>query len=263
MTSTDFGFIITRHVNSHITNKYWNDCIRCIRTFYPFKKIVVIDDNSDKYYLKEYFDYKNIEYIESEFHGRGELLPYYYYYKNNYFDNVVIIHDSTFIQQRIKFENLIEKGTKVIPFWHFNCEKKENISNTARLINSLSNNYLIMTTLFQNKEYDVLGKFNNDIWSGCFGLQTFINRNFLLYLESKYKLFNLLNVVVSRQDRCCLERIMGIIFFIEYLRNIKMRSLLGDIKKYCKWGYTYIEYKENCKNKKISNLPIIKVWSGR
>ena len=25
MTSDDFGFIITRHVNSEITNKYWNE----------------------------------------------------------------------------------------------------------------------------------------------------------------------------------------------------------------------------------------------
>ena len=26
----DFGFIITRHVNSELTNKYWNNCIQCL-----------------------------------------------------------------------------------------------------------------------------------------------------------------------------------------------------------------------------------------
>ena len=33
-----YGFIITRHVNSEKTNKYWNKCVRCIRTFLPSKK---------------------------------------------------------------------------------------------------------------------------------------------------------------------------------------------------------------------------------
>ena len=37
-----YGFIITRHVNSEKTNKYWNKCVKCIRTFYPLKKIIII-----------------------------------------------------------------------------------------------------------------------------------------------------------------------------------------------------------------------------
>ena len=28
-----YGFIITRHVNSDKTNKYWNQCVKLIRTF--------------------------------------------------------------------------------------------------------------------------------------------------------------------------------------------------------------------------------------
>ena len=49
-----FGFIITRHVNSPTTNKYWNQCVKCIRTFYPFVKIVIIDDKPNAYiYDKE------------------------------------------------------------------------------------------------------------------------------------------------------------------------------------------------------------------
>ena len=34
---TDFGFIITRHVNSFHTNKYWNHCIKLLRMYYPLK----------------------------------------------------------------------------------------------------------------------------------------------------------------------------------------------------------------------------------
>ena len=82
-----FGFIITRHVNSEQTNKYWNHSILCLRRFYPFVKIVIIDDNSDPQFLKANFDYRNIEIVNSEFKGRGELLPYYYYLKNKYFES--------------------------------------------------------------------------------------------------------------------------------------------------------------------------------
>ena len=74
-----YGFIITRHVNSEITNKYWNHCIKCIRTFYPYRKIVIIDDNSNQDFLISFHNYENIEIINSEFPGRGELLPYYYF----------------------------------------------------------------------------------------------------------------------------------------------------------------------------------------
>ena len=39
-----FGFIILRHVNSEKTNNYWNHSIKQIRRFYPFAKIIIIDD---------------------------------------------------------------------------------------------------------------------------------------------------------------------------------------------------------------------------
>ena len=42
-----YGFIMTRHVNSEKTNRYWNHAVRCIKRFYPFRKIVIIDDNSN------------------------------------------------------------------------------------------------------------------------------------------------------------------------------------------------------------------------
>ena len=100
MNIDNYGFIITRHVNSEKTNMYWNRCVRCIRTFYPLKKIVIIDDNSDQSFVKDEFNYRNVIHIQSEFPGRGELLPYYYFHKNKFFENAVIIHDSVFFHER-------------------------------------------------------------------------------------------------------------------------------------------------------------------
>jgi hypothetical protein len=260
----NFGFIIIRHVNSEVTNNYWNSCVINIRRFYPLKKIVVIDDNSNQDFLKQKYEYKNIEYINSEFPGRGELLPYYYFFKNHFFDNAIIIHDSIFIQKRINFESLIKKQIKVIPLWHFTCEKNENSNNTLRLISVLNNGYEIYNTFTVDKSFEtMMDRKNKNIWSGCFGIQSFINRDFLIGLRNKYHLFNLLNVVQCRLDRCCLERIIGMIFYTEYIKHLKIPSLFGDIKTYFEWGYTYNQYIEDIKNKKIPNIPFVKVWTGR
>ena len=96
----NFGFIVTRHVNSVKTNMYWNQCVKLLRTLYPMKKIIVIDDNSNYSYVKAEFDYENVTIIQSEYPGRGELLPYYYFLKNKFFENAVIIHDSVFFHKR-------------------------------------------------------------------------------------------------------------------------------------------------------------------
>jgi hypothetical protein len=73
---TDYGFILTRYVNSEKTNKYWNHCVKQLIRFYPFRKIVIIDDHSKKEFLKEDQIYPNVIIVDSEYHGRGELLPY-------------------------------------------------------------------------------------------------------------------------------------------------------------------------------------------
>lgn len=251
-----YGFIITRHVNSEKTNQYWNQCIKCLRTFYPLKKIVIIDDNSDKKYLKMDYPYKNILIIESQFKGRGELLPYYYYIKNKFFDNAIIIHDSVFIHKRLNFDKLIVNNTNVLPLWFFNSDK-ENITNTLRISNALNNSFSIKQSLASN--ITALGMPYSK-WYGCFGVQSFINHNFLLHLDRKYKVVNMINHVSCRADRCCLERIFGCIFFTE-CPNIN-KSLLGDIMKYLPWGYSYDEYNSDLKNRKLPKA-IIKVWTGR
>ena len=252
-----YGFIITRHVNSENTNKYWNNCVRCIRRFYPCRKIVIIDDNSNKEFLKPFANYINVEIVESEFPGRGELLPYYYFLKNKYFNNAIIIHDSVFFHSRINFENVI--GFKVIPFWHFNPDTLD-LDNTIRISSRLKNFGSINDKLTLSN--NVLG-LNHLKWYGCFGCQSFINHNFLTYIQEKYSITNLITQVKCRPDRCCLERIMGVIFFTENEKIVTVKSLLGDIML-CpqKFSYTYDKYINDIKNKKLPQR-IVKVWTGR
>lgn len=250
-----FGFIITRHVNSEITNKYWNHAVKLLRTYYPYRKIVIIDDNSNKELVQADHEYNNVEVIQSAFPGRGELLPYYYFIKNKFFENAVIIHDSVFFHTRFNFDLL--KNIDVIPLWFFYSDK-ENISNTIKISNSLKNGYFLQQKL-SNNDVELMPK---DKWYGCFGVQSYINHDFLLRIETKYGITNMIDKVECRADRCCLERIMGCIFFTENIKITKKKSLFGNIMQYQTWGYNFDQYMDSLKKGTIPKR-VVKVWTGR
>jgi hypothetical protein len=251
----NFGFIISRHVNCEKTNNYWNHSVKLIRTLYPNMQIVIIDDNSNYYYVKNHFEYKNVQVIQSEFPKRGELLPYYYFLKHKFFKNAIIIHDSVFFHRRIPFEQL--NGINVLPLWHFHPDK-ENIENTHKILKNLKN-YGFIDNKIANDNVLIM---EHNKWYGCFGVQSYINLNFLERIELKYGITNLIFGVHNRKDRCCLERIFGCIFFTEYQNIVNKKSLLGDIMKYQTWGYSYDEYMANLKKGTIPKS-VVKIWTGR
>lgn len=255
-----FGFIVTRHVNSIETNKYWNHGIKLLKMFYPLATIIIIDDGSDPSFLKadKDLDYSNIEIIQSEYIGRGELLPYIYFLRNpQWFENAVILHDSVFIHKRIAFEKLQKP---VAPLWFFPYDK-ENIHNILRICSGLKNNYTLMHKLTQNQP-TVLGMHSPDDFVCCFGAQSFINYHFLNKIEEKYGISNLVYYVKSRMDRCALERIMGLLFTIEYPALMNYKSLLGNIQVVGNWGYSFEKYQTQLYNKKRVKS-VVKVWTGR
>ena len=264
-----FGFIVLRHVNSEITNSYWNEAVMSIRKLYsPDIKIVVIDDNSKKEFVKEFFPYKNIEYVDSEFPQRGEILPFYYFLKNKYFDNAVIIHDSIFIKRKINFNKFKYMNINVMPLWHFEYGKDENIENTARILRSLTNNFQLMRNLYETNKYEVLGlKIANNYWDGCFGGICYINHDFLSTLQRKYNISNMVNVVKNKTDRCGLERIIGLLFCAECPKLKSFHSFFGNIHNYKRgeysWGYTYQQHRNFMSKYKRPPVPVVKVWSGR
>ena len=253
-----YGFIITRHVNSELTNKYWNNSVKQLRRFYPFRKIVIIDDNSNPQFLKAEEEYENVTIINSEFKGRGELLPYYYYSKTKFFDNAIIIHDSVFFHKRVNFDIL--KKVNVLPLWYFHPDR-ENVENSFRISNILNNKWEIQNKINMS---DVILGLQHLKWYGCFGCQSYINHNFLLSIENKYHISKMVYTVQNRKDRCCLERILGAIFFTEYQcqKIINRKSLLGNIMTYHRWGYSYNDYQNDLKKGTITK-GIVKIWTGR
>ena len=234
----DIGFIILRHVNSKITNEYWQICLDSIRKYYPLNKILIIDDNSTKEFISEK-SLSDTIIIDSEFPGRGELLPYYYYLHNKFCEKVVILHDSVFVNAQIDFNTI--DYTMLFEFEHIADQPEDEI----RLINLLSNNEELLD---YHKEIN--------LWKGCFGGMSVISYDFLTLLDNKYTIANLLEGITTRYHRMSFERVIACIL----QKNSPKTTLLGNIHKYCRWGYTfkrYLLYKKHLK------LPLIKVWTGR
>jgi hypothetical protein len=241
-TDFNFGFIITRHVNSDKTNRYWNRNVKLLRTFYPNKLIVVIDDNSNPNFLKPFHDYKNLIIVQSEYPGGGELLPYIYYARNKWFERAVIIHDAVFFHSRISFEKF--NNFPAISMWHFNNSFSHyHLENSLRIADSLNFSDVIKVNLHKKN------------WVGCFGVQSYIRHNFLTLIMNKYNINNLINVVKCRDDRCSLERIFAVIFYLELKLT---RSIMGDMTKLSIWNGTFDDYIKNSPKSKV-----VKVFTGR
>ena len=243
-----FGFIILRHVESKKHDKLWKECYDCIRKYYKDNLIVILDDNSD-YSIVTKKELKNTIVVDSEYKKRGELLPYLYFLKNSWFDTAVIVHDSVFLQKRIR-RNLSHIDD-VLFLWHFPNYHAENFIGQEKIIKTLRNNEDILD--FHRKKQN---------WVGCFGVMTIIRKDFLIQVDKKYNLFGMVDVVQCRDDRMCLERVLGCLFSKEKKKEEK--SMLGNVvqNENIIWGLDFDKYSLFLKNKK-NPLSIIKVFSSR
>lgn len=253
------GFIILRHVKDSKSSKFWVLSHQYIRKFYKDNKIIIIDDNSDYSFIDE--DYQNslenTSIIKSEFPKRGELLPYYYYAKNKFFDIAVILHDSVFINKEIDFYT-----DKFKFLWHFSKHRWDRPKKEIKIISSLKNNENILK-LHKSKR-----------WKGCFGCMSSINHDFLKKLDDKHSLSNMLDLVIRREDRMALERVIACILLsddfsqgleekltrgriIRKISDNRIVSYQGEILTYCRWGITFEQLEQ------MNHLPMIKIWYGR
>lgn len=230
----NLGFIMLRHVNNELTNRYWMQCYECIRKFYPENHILIVDDNSNYEFITDRPLYKTTV-IKSEFHGRGEALPYYYYLRNKLFDTAVIIHDSVFINRPIDFSTTTYKM-----LWSFE-HLWDQIPDETKMIEAFEDPELL--AFYKNK----------NAWKGCFGGMCVITYNYLMHINAKCDIRKLLDFVKTRYNRCSFERVIACIL----QKDVRNAPLLGDIHDYCRWEITYEEREET------RHLPLTKVWTGR
>jgi len=238
-TRSTTGFIILRHVKNKTTDAYWKHCYDCVRKYYPENKILIIDDNSNPQSLTEK-ETHNTTVIQSEYPGRGELLPYYYYLHNKLFDVAVILHDSVFLNSHIKFETSKSKF-----HWHFNANRGND-----------SDKELNMLHVFQDKS--LVDLYLSKKWRGCFGGMATITHDHLVASNKQYDLSKFLDIVTDRPSRCTFERIIACILY----KCGTDSSLMGDLHKYLgKYKFGWGTRFKNIGS--LSHVPLIKVWTGR
>ena len=244
------GFIILRHVNSELTNLYWNESYNCIRKKYPKNMIMIIDDRSDYEYIKCLPETKltNCLIIQSEFPGKAELLPYYYYYKYKFCEKAFFIHDSVFLQKYIDFD----EKTDIDLLWKI----KHDWDNHEGVLIEISKNLL---SKLNNGDKLISFYEKPELWHGCFGVMSGISLKFLEMIVEKYNLFILLDHINNWNCRAALERIIPVIFYFETTPTI----MFGDIHDSIAWGYKFENYTIEKNNIDSNKVPIIKVWSGR
>lgn len=241
---SSLGFIILRHVNSKVSNEFWIECYSCVRKFYPNNKIMIIDDDSNYEFITEIV-MENTIIINSEYKGRGELLPYIYYLRNPIFEKAVFIHDSVFFQKHVNFD------FDNVPLWYFD--------RADILIENREKELQLISTIDDNN--NLLNLYNSKSFVGCFGGMSIMNLNFLKKINDKYNLEKLIDHVSSRHDRMCLERILGLIFAFDKVTN-ESCTIFGNISNY-NYGYSYNTYLFDKNNQYMPMIPVIKVWSGR
>jgi len=231
-----FGFIVLRHVNSEESNEFWKNSYHCIRKYYS-NLIVIIDDNSNEYLTP--MPMKNVIVINSEYPGRGELLPYYYYSKHKWFNQAVILHDSAFINKKIDFH-----VNSYNFLWEFTMHRADKPHMERPLIKALKNNEGL-SELYESGQ-----------WKGCFGVMMVVNHSLLKEIDKQYDLSRLLPLIKNREDRMALERVIACLFQTKGAAV----SMFGDIFKYGDRPFFY-KYKNYLRRKPL--LPIVKVWVGR
>ena len=201
-TTLSSVFIILRHVNSELTNQYWQLACRRIREYHPNALIYIIDDHSRPEWLTpvpaELIE--KVTVISSELPpGRGEILPLYYFHKHKWADSAVIIHDSVFLQSP-----LLDKINSKLPvqfLWSFKYPKLYDNREIEKAQLARLNYADELTSIYQ----DI------NSWVGCFGVMTYITWDYLNHINGKYNILLLVDYISTRPDRCSLERTFAIV----------------------------------------------------
>jgi hypothetical protein len=196
--------------------------------------------------IKNHENLTNTFLITSEFPQCGELLAYYYYHKYPLFEKAVIIHDSTFINKFIP-EFYVTKDVQFL--WDFE-HHWDNVEEEMKCIYQLDN-YGELTDIYNDKSN----------WKGCFGVQSVITYEFLDKIQKKHNILRLTEKIKCRNDRYHIERVFGLVCCRHSVNALK--SLLGNIHAYQRWGYTFDEYKADKNTEKNKHCSVVKTWAER
>lgn len=248
------GFVILRHVNSKITDLYWKESYAAIRRLYPVEPIMIVDDSSDKKWLREDVVLTNCTVLyDVEHRGCAELLPYYYAHRLRPAQRVVILHDGVFLHRPLELSWTEEIGIQFL--WRIPHYYDDTIQTEIHeLIDALPEG--------EREHVRSMYYHTKANWTGMFGVMSVIDITWLDEVEKRFSLFTRwFPVLKNREYRCALERVFGLVAYY-HLRSRVKAPMFGLIGESLKWGITFMEYLQEYEGYREAQ-PIMKVWSGR
>ena len=255
----NYVFVVLRKVSKSMENSdtVWQECYKSIRKFYN-NKIIIIDNNSDNDTLTTSVHLENCEIINNKYYETRLFAPFHFLI-NFDFNRAIILHDGCIFQNFVDFSKF--KNVKFI--WHFDMKIYDDVNNINNQLNLLTNND------------DLQNVFRKSNFTGCMGCCLAIEKEFLMHIEHKHKISNLVNIINNQESAIAFERTISIICFSLYPNLINDLSFEGEIKKMV-WGYRYKHFVDNVKVFKcvewdtqkeveidISEKSIIKIFGAR
>lgn len=248
------AFVILRHVNNKLTDSYWKESYSSIRTYYPTAPILIVDDSSNRKYLREDIVMTNCTVVyDTEHKGCAELLPYDYFHRLRPAQRAVILHDGVFLHRPLELCWSEQTGIQFlwsIPHYHEDTILKE----IHELIDALPEaERESIRSMYNHTKAD---------WTGAFGVMSIVEWKWLDEVNRRLGLFERwYPVLKNREYRCAMERVFGLVAYY-HLRSRVQDSMFGLIHVSQKWGTTFMDYMNDYDKFKESH-PIMKVWSGR
>ena len=230
------GFVILRHVDTARADSYWKLCYDSVRRLYADEPILIVDDNSDPALVTPHAT-TGTTFVQSEYPGRGELLPFIYYLRHKISDRAVFLHDTVFIQSAVPFC----EGYLYQHLWAAGHHPDDH-AGEVRMLGVLKNPPLALHA-------------KKTRWHACFGAMVVIKHEMLCSVDKAYTLANLAGAVLTRDDRRVFTRVVACL--LRTLYDTTPPPVYGNIQDYCPPQRQFED------RATLHHLPAVKVWGGR
>lgn len=231
------GFVILRHVDSTKADGYWKLCYDSVRRLYADEPVLIIDDDSDPALVTPH-PTTNTTVVQSEYPGRGELLPFIYYLRHKISDRAVFLHDTVFLQAKVPFfDNMLYQH-----LWAAADHCPDGHAGEVRMLGALKDPPLALHS-------------KKTRWFACFGAMVIITHEMLCSVDKAYTLANLADVVLTKDDRRTFKRVVACL--LRTLYDTTPPPVYGNIQGYCPPRCRFED------RAALQHLPAVKVWGGR
>lgn len=214
-----FGFIIPSYCETDLHVSQLNRCIQSIRRFHSYEKIIIIDDYSSIDFSFIEREFSDVQIVKSRSKGAGDMVTYSVFRDHPVFETAVIMQDSMCLEKKM---DRIQSIDSINFIWYFTNHRLHwsiieepqdhyNIKHNIKVHDDLVVHCI--DRFIEKDEFKYFAKelyFKKSKWSGCFGCSSIIKYSFLIELDEKTGIIDLLSKMNTNRLRRAAESIFAI-----------------------------------------------------